>query len=234
MTRFETLMRAVAVAGAAAVLVGAAGCVRTSTGNPVAAEAGVPGATGRPGAPKTGDPDSSTYGVVPTSRVQLPAQAVTCEPKQKPQIGFVAKVADASAPVVTVPVPDGWSMQGGTGDIAGRLTGPQGMTTTITIAATALEPAKAFDEYADRMMATAAVSSISVLPAELCEYSGQKLLGAWSDTPQNAVEFVDRVVHVWTNAGNYLVSVHTAAPTGTPGFDGAAELLAGDFQIRIP
>jgi hypothetical protein len=125
-------------------------------------------------------------------------------------------------------------MQGGSGDIAGRLTGPQGMNSTITIAATSLEPAKAFDEYADHLMATAAVSSISVLPAELCEYSGQKLLGAWSDTPQNAVEFVDRVVHVWTDAGNYLVSVHTAAPTGTPGFDAAAELLAGDFQIRIP
>jgi hypothetical protein len=233
MTRFETLMRAVAIAGAAAVLVVAAGCVRTSTGNPVAAD-GAPAAGGRPGAPVAGDPDSSNYGVVPTSRTQLPAEAVTCEPQRKPQIGFVAKVADASAPVVTVPVPDGWSMQGGSGDIAGRLTGPQGMNSTITIAATSLEPAKAFDEYADHLMATAAVSSISVLPAELCEYSGQKLLGAWSDTPQNAVEFVDRVVHVWTDAGNYLVSVHTAAPTGTPGFDAAAELLAGDFQIRIP
>ncbi|MDX1875649.1 hypothetical protein SBI67_26315 [Mycolicibacterium sp. 120266] len=233
MTRFETLTHAVAVAGAAAVLVVAAGCVRTSTGNPVAAR-GASAVADRPGPSTLGDPDSSNYGVVPTSRAQLPAQAVTCEPEHKPQIGFVAQVADAAAPVVTVPVPDGWSMQGGSGDIAGHLTGPQGMNATITIAATSLEPAKAFEEYAARMMAEAAVSSISVLPAELCEYSGQKLLGAWSDTPQNAVEFVDRVVHVWTNAGNYLVSVHTTAPTGTPGFDGAAELLAGDFQIRIP
>ena len=31
------------------------------------------------------------------------------------------------------------------------------------------------------MMAASAVSSVSVLPADLCGYSGQKLIGAWSD-----------------------------------------------------
>lgn len=234
MTRFEAVTRAVAVVGAALVVLAAAACVRTSAGHPVVADSPTPGTAQVPGSAKAGEADSSTYGVVPTNRTQVPAQAVTCAPQDKPKVGFVAKVSDASAPVITVPVPDGWSMQGGTGDIGGYLTGPQGMTATVTIASTSLEPAKAFADYADRLMGQAAVSSISVLPAELCEYSGQKLLGAWSDTPQNAVEFVDRVVHVWTNTGNYLVSVHTAAPTGTPGFDRAAELLAGDFQIRIP
>jgi hypothetical protein len=236
MTHLEAMTRSAAAVLACLVLAATAGCVRTSAGNPVAADTGRPGTSMTRTAPTspTGAPDSSGFGVVPTSRAPIPADAVTCAPEQKPRVGFVAKVADPAAPVITVPVPDGWSMQGGSGDIGGYLKGPQGMDSTISIAATALEPAKAFDEYADRLMGEAAVSSISVLPAELCQYSGQKMLGAWSDTPQNAVEFVDRVVHIWTNAGNYLVSVHTTAPTGTTGFDAAAELLAGDFEILLP
>ncbi|MHA3023547.1 hypothetical protein ACXPWS_25175 [Mycobacterium sp. BMJ-28] len=232
MTHFGSTTRAVMVACLAVAVTSA--CVRTSEGVPVAADTGRHGGSSATAAPPATDTDSSNYGVVPTDRAPVPAGGVTCAPDEKPRIGFVAKVADPAAPEITVPVPDGWSMQGGSGDIGGYLKGPQGMNTTITIAPTRLEPAKAFDEYADRLMAEAAVSSISVLPAQLCQYSGQKLLGAWSDTPQNAVEFVDRVVHVWTDSGNYLVSVHTAAPTGTTGFDGAAELLAGDFEIRIP
>ena len=90
------------------------------------------------------------------------------------------------------------------------------MSATVTIAATQLDPAAAFKKYVDDLMAESAVSSVSVLPGQLCEFSGQKLMGAWSDTPQNAVEFKDRIVHVWTNSGNdYLVAVHVEAPTGT-------------------
>ena len=78
-------------------------------------------------------------------------------------------------------------------------------------------------------------SVVSVMPAELCGYSGQKLMGAWSDTPQNAVEFADRILHIWTNSGNsYLVAVHVEAPTGTPAFDAASALLTEDFEIGLP
>jgi len=60
-------------------------------------------------------------------------------------------------------------------------------------------------------------------------------MGAWSDTPQNAVEFTDRIVHVWTNSGtDYLVAVHVEAPTGTAGFDDAASALTEDFEIVLP
>ena len=82
------------------------------------------------------------------------------------------------------------------------------------------------------MTAVSAVSSVSVLPAELCGYSGQKLMGAWSDTPQQSVEFLDRIVHVWTNAGDYLVAVHVQAPAGTAGFDAAVGGAAStDFAV---
>jgi hypothetical protein len=109
------------------------------------------------------------------------------------------------------------------------------MEATVTIAATQLDPAAAFRKYTDDLMAESSVSSVSVLPGELCGFSGQKLMGAWSDTPQNAVEYEDRIVHVWPDSGpDYLVAVHVQAPTGTPGFDSAAALLTEDFEIVLP
>ena len=90
-------------------------------------------------------------------------------------------------------------MSAGAGDVGGRLDGPDGMSATVTIAATRLDPAAAFRKYADDVMAESAVSTVSVLPGDLCGYSGQKLMGAWSDTPQQAVEFGDRIAHIWTN-----------------------------------
>ena len=107
------------------------------------------------------------------------------------------------------------------------------MFATVTIARTQLDPAAAFTEYADKVMAVSAVSSVSVLPAELCGYSGQKLMGAWSASPQQSVEFLDRIVHVWTNTNNYLVAVHVQAPAGTDGFDAASTVME-DFAVGIP
>ncbi len=149
---------------------------------------------------------------------------------------MTAEVDDPQAPRITVGVPDGWSMSAGSGDVGGQLAGPgrDGRRRSRS-PQTQLDPAAAFRKYADDLMAESAVSSVSVLPGELCGYSGQKLMGAWSDTPQNAVEFEDRIVHVWTNSGNnYLVAVHVQAPTGTRGFDAAAAVLTEDFEIVLP
>lgn len=238
-----TGMRSVSVAAVCVVAALSAACVRSSDGTPVAGPAagtaaGTSTATTSAAPPGSSDPAAPgghpDFGVLPTTTSVVPANTVTCGPSKKPPVGMVAQVADAQAPVITVAVPTGWSMQGGTGDVGGKLTGPDGMSATIGIAPTTLEPVQAFEDYADKLMGESAVSSISVLPGELCDYSGQKLMGAWSDTPQNAMEFVDRVVHVWTDSRNYLVSVHTEAPTGTPGFDAAAETLTSDFEVRIP
>ena len=112
--------------------------------------------------------------------------------------------------------------------------GPRGMYATVTIAQTELDPAEAFTEYADKVMAVSAVGSVSVLPAQLCDYSGQKLMGAWSDSPQQSVEFLDRIAHIWTDSNNYLVAVHVQAPAGTDGFDAASTVLIEDFAVGIP
>ena len=215
-----------------------AACVRTSDGVPVAGEGGpapvtsaAPSATTSP----TQQGDQTAYGVAPTTRAPVPPNTVACSQAIKPSVRMTAEVDDPHAPRITVGVPDKWSMSAGTGDVGGRLDGPGGMEATVTIAATQLDPAAAFRKYADDLMAESAVSSVSVLPGELCGYSGQKLMGAWSDTPQNAVEYEDRIVHIWTNSGNnYLVAVHVQAPTGTPGFDEAAALLTEDFEIVLP
>ncbi len=176
----------------------------------------------------------SEPGVIPTTRAPIPPNTVTCSQPIMPAVRLTAAVDDPQAPKITVGVPDGWSTSSGDGDVGGRLDGPNGMWATVTIAVTRQDPAAAFREYADKIMAASAVSSVSVLPGDLCGYSGQKLMGAWSDTPQNAVEFEDRIVHVWTNTEDYLVAVHVQAPTGTDGFDAASSLLTEDFEIDIP
>jgi hypothetical protein len=217
-----------------------AACVRTSDGVSVAGEEAAtvtsptPSATTQPTQP-TQESDESAFGVVPTTRAPIPPNTVTCSQPINAPVRMTAEVDDPQAPRITVGVPDGWSMTAGSGDVGGRLEGPRGMWATVTIVPTQLDPASAFRKYADEIMEESAVSTVSILPGELCGYSGQKLMGAWSDTPQTAVEFEDRIVHVWTNSGNsYLVAVHVQAPTGTDGFDPAAALLTEDFEVRLP
>ena len=108
------------------------------------------------------------------------------------------------------------------------------MLAEITITATALDPAAAFTRYSDDVMAKYPISTLSLLPADLCGYSGQKLMGTWADDPEESIEYQDRIVHIWTNSKNYLVAIHVEAPSGTAGFDAAASMLTSDFNIVIP
>ena len=229
------LWRTTTVAIAFATAIASAGCVRTSDGFPVAVSNSAANSPSRPGmATPSTDNDQAPPGVLRTTQVPVPVDAVTCAPPAKSAVMVTAAVSDPEAPDVTVAVPPGWSTSPGSGDIGARLHGPDGLSATVTIAATQLDAATAFRNYTDVLMAQSAVSTVSIVPGELCGYSGQKLMGAWSDTPQNSIEFTDRIVHVWTNTKNYLVSVHVQAPTGVPGLDAAAELLTQDFEVRQP
>jgi len=223
-------------------VVAASGCVRTDGGvavrsedvaAPASSQPSTP-ATTAPSAPPTEDAGPAAPGIVPTTRAPIPPNTVTCSQPVRPAVEAVAQVADPQAPRITVAVPDGWTPTAGSGDVGVRLAGPGGMSATVTIARTQLDPAAAFDEYADKVMAVSPVSSVSVLPAELCGYSGQKLMGAWSNSPQQTVEFLDRIAHIWTDSGDYLVAVHVEAPGGTDGFDAASTVLIEDFAVVIP
>ena len=219
------------VVGCAAILLACAmtGCDRVEDGLPVAAEASPPETTSAT-APPTASLDEP--GVLPTTETPLPPDATTCD-VTPPPVGVVASIDDPAAPRITVALPEGWSTTDGDGDIGAKLTGSQGIWASVRISATPLEPAEAFRQYAEEAMAASAVSSISVLPAQLCDYSGQKLLGSWSESPQQAVEFGDRIVHIWTESGAYLVAVHVEGPAGAA-FDPLTSPLMDDFEVVIP
>jgi hypothetical protein len=212
-----------------------AACVRTSEGVPVAGDdATLTGQAPSTRAIPTPQTDLTGPGILPTEKTQTPASGSECVVEDQPPVSTVAAVADPAAPKITVPLPSGWGVSKGEGDVGARLVGPNGTSGSVTIAVTTLDPAGAFRKYTDDVMAASAVSSVSVLPADLCGYSGQKLLGAWSDSPQQAVEFGDRIAHIWTNTKNYLVAVHVEGPADPGDFDPFSSPLMDDFGIVIP
>lgn len=218
---------------AAAVL---SACTRSSDGVPTAgggAEREVTTTeTSATASPSPGQWDDSEPGVVPTTQPPAPAGTVCASPVLPP-VRTIAQVSDPGAPTATVGVPDGWSTSPGNGDPEGaRLEGPEGMEAIVTITPTTLDPAAAFREYVDALTEDATVSTVSTLPAELCGYSGQKLMGMLSDNAQS-VKYEDRIVHVNTAGEDYLIVVHVEAPSDTPGFDEAASVLTEDFEIGL-
>lgn len=213
-------------------------CVDNSEGTPIAEEAVVSdttiSATTAPPSSTTSaaaEPDTEQPGIVPTTAVPSPT-GVACDVPKPPY--EEASVPDPAAPKITVVLPAGWSTAPGQGDVGLRLTGPDGMSASVTIARTMLPPAEAFDRFADDAMAASDISTLSVLPAELCGFSGQKLLGSWADSPEHAVEFGDRLAHIPTTSGDYLVAVHVEAPAQGAAFDPLTSPLLGDFGIVIP
>jgi hypothetical protein len=221
-----------AVVAAASVL---AACASTTDGVPVAADAPGSGEARTSTAPTpTTSAGAGEPGVLPTERTPVPPEAVTCPADPPPPVGVMASVPDPAAPKITVALPTGWSTGKGDGDVGAVLTGPGDVTASVTISRTTLDPATAFRGYADEAMAKSMVSSISVLPGGLCGYSGQKLLGSWSDAPEQTVEFGDRLAHVWTDDGTYLVAVHVEGPADAADFDPFTSPLMDDFAIVIP
>ncbi len=226
-------------AASAAVVLAApivAGCVRDSAGTAVLAESSVATSATTSisaSASATATAETSEPGVVETTRQSLPAGATVC-PQKFSGATAVATVGDPAAPTITVALPDGWSATPGSGDVGARLAGPDDMLAEISITATPLEPAAAFTRYSDSLMAKYPISTLSLLPADLCGFSGQKLMGTWADDPDESIQYEDRIAHIWTNSKSYLVAIHVEAPSGATGFDAAADTLTGDFGVVIP
>ncbi|MBX7452056.1 hypothetical protein GR927_29045 [Mycolicibacterium sp. 3033] len=191
-------------------------CARSSDGTPTAVSAESGTSTTTSEAPVTAAIDDAP-GVVPT-----PASSPDedCTPAGVPTD---VRIDDPKAPTVVVGVPVGWtaapSSDGAT------LTGSAAMSGSVTIAATPLDAAAAFRGYADDLTADAELSTLSLLPAQTCGFSGQKLMGQLDDVVYQA-----RLVHV----PGYLVAVYVEAPTGSPDFDAAASVLTDGLQIGLP
>ncbi|WP_233213363.1 hypothetical protein [Mycobacterium hubeiense] len=203
-----------------------AGCQKSSEGTAVRAEA--PIATSATASP------AEVPGVKETLRESIPPNAFLCFPKPGAGRATPATIADAAAPRVTISLPDGWTSKPGTGDVALNLQGPEGMSGTVSIVRTTLDPAAAFDKYADDLAKKAALSVINVRPAEFCGYSSQKLFGNLSGPPEGPVDFADRITHIWTNTDDYVVAIHLQAPPRAAGFENAKNVLMQDFAVVLP
>ncbi len=174
-------------------------------------------------------------GVVTTVPDTMPPNALICMPEPAGSgRATQATVADPAAPRITLSVPDGWSSTPGQGDTALTLAGPDGISGEVTIAKTALDPVAAFTQYNDTLFARSAFSVVNTLPAEFCGFSSQRLFGTWADTPGQGIDFYDRITHVWTNTGNYLVTIHLQGPNKAAGLEAAKDTVLADFPIVIP
>lgn len=202
-----------------AVLVGAVlfspSCARSSDGTPTAltSETGTPTTTSEA---SSAVPIDDAPGVMPTP-ASSPGE--DCSPGGVPTD---VRIDDPNAPTVVIGMPDGWTA---TPSPAGATVQGPGMSGTVTIAATPLDPAEAFRRYADDLTAESELSTLSLLPAETCGFSGQKLMGQLDEVVYQA-----RIVHV----PGYLIAVYVEAPTGSPDFDSAASILTAGVQIGLP
>lgn len=216
------------------------GCSETSDGRPVASPSSTERTTTTSEAAPTTSSEASTtatseapaMGVTPTLPDTVPPNALVCLPSPAPGVPATVQIGDPVAPRIVVALPEGWAAAPSADGLT--LTGPDGMTGAVGVSKTALDPAAAFEKYADDVADEAPISSISVLPAEFCGYSGQRLQGVLSGGPAGKQVYEDRIVHVWTNSGDYLVVVHVAAPAASPAFDAAATTLTADFPITLP
>jgi hypothetical protein len=174
-------------------------------------------------------------GIEETLPDHIPPNAFVCFPEPTGiGVGTVAQVADPGAPRITVTVPDGWTSEPGQGDVALTLSGPDGMTGTVTIAETKLDPAAAFADYAAMLRRSKPEIKVDTEGARFCGYSSQKLTGTFLG-PSGTLGFADRITHIWTNTDKYLVTIHMEGPAeAPPGFSAAKAALMQDFAVVIP
>ena len=208
------------------------GCDRTIDGVAAWTGGSAQSATGSH-QPTTGN-RAPAPGIETTLPEHIPPNAFVCFPGPAGiGIGTVAQVPDPAAPRITVSVPDGWTTEPGQGDVALTLSGPDGMTGTVTIAATTLDPAAAFADYAAMLARSKPDLQVDTVGAKFCGYSSQKLTGTFLGPP-GTLDFADRITHIWTNTDKYLVTVHLEGPADAPGFDAAKTALMQDFAVVIP
>ncbi|MDT5139720.1 MAG: hypothetical protein QOD58_3982 [Mycobacterium sp.] len=180
------------------------------------------------------DPAEPVPGIAPTRQDRIPADTPACVVTPTGDGDpTVATVSDPAAPRITITVPKGWQSTPGTGDTALMMSGPDTLSATVTIAATDLSPESAFLRYTAGVGGTMARRKFSVTGAPFCGYSSQQLAGTLQ-APSGAIDFADRLAHIWTNTKQYLVTIHLESHSGVPGFPAAKSLLTQDFAVVIP
>jgi hypothetical protein len=220
------------VLGAAVVvgLLGVTGCGKTTGGTPGGQ---TPSKADSAVAKGPADPAEPVPGIAATLPDHIPPNALVCVPPPGTGHPTPATVSDPAAPRITIAVPDGWNSAAGTGDTALTMTGPSGMSATVTIASTDPQPDSAFRRYTAAMGGAMARLKFSVTGAPFCGYSSQQLTMTVQG-PSGRVDYADRITHIWTNTNKYLVAVHLQGPAGAAGFSTAKSTLMQQFTVVIP
>ncbi|WP_244168260.1 hypothetical protein [Mycobacterium paraffinicum] len=220
--------RATEVVALCLLAVAAVGCEKTTAGRVTGGSSSSTVAT--TSTTRVPDPAEPVPGVETTLPDHIPPNALVCYPPPASGSMTKASVADPAAPVLTVPLPNGWAPTPGTGDVALTATGPDGMAVRVSITRTDLEPGGAFLRYATDLRTANPGVKVTATAAQFCGYSSQLLSG----TGGGANDFADRITHVWTNTQKYLVVVHLEGPGKAPGFDAAKSTVMQQFAVIIP
>lgn len=209
----------------------AVGCETTTGGTAI--RASVTASSTSRAAPTLSDPAEPVPGVEVTLPDHIPPDAVVCFPPPPASGSMVrATVGDPVAPAITVPLPDGWTSAAGTGDVALTSTGPSGLSARVTITPTDLDPGGAFLRYAADLRTRSPGANVTAVPAQFCGYSSQLLSGTVAGP--RALDFADRITHIWTNTKAFLVVVHVEGPAGSRDFDAAKSTVMQQFAVVIP
>ena len=133
----------------------------------------------------------------------LPGSRRRCRSTFRPMLSSASRgrPGSASAPSLRCPIrPRRGSrcrslkpgpMSRGKAIVALSLSGPDGMTGTVTITVTARDPASAFADYVATLARSKPDFQVDTVGVKFCGYSSQKLSGTFLG-PQGAVEFADR------------------------------------------
>jgi hypothetical protein len=210
------------------------GCGKTTGGNAVRASTTSSTTTSTmSGGPRRSDPAEPVPGVETTLPDQVPPNALVCFPSPTGNGRMTtAAVPDPAAPKLTVPMPEGWNSAPGAGDVALTSTGPNGLSVTVTITETVLDPGGAFLRYGADLRSSRPGVQDTVTAAQFCGYSSQLLSGTIGGPAGNA--FADRITHIWTNTKAFLVALHLEGPADAPGFGAAKSTVMQQFAIVIP
>ena len=188
------------------------GCGRPVAGNAVRAGEPAASATANSTKPSPATRGTRVPGIETTLPDHIPPNAFVCFPEPSGiGIGTVAQVADPAAPRITVAVPDGWNAQPGEGEVALALGGPGGMTGTVSIAETTLDPAAAFADYVAILRRSKPDLQLDTAGAKFCGYSSQKLTGTFLGPP-GTLDFADHITHIWTNTNRTGRELHHDEP----------------------
>jgi len=219
------------VAGACLVTAALTACSRSTAPPPTTAAP-------TPTTPASMTPTSTPAVATPVPGIEstlpdtVPPNALVCFPSPNGSGQPVtAQIADPAAPRVVSSIPDDWTSTPGT-DPAATLAGPSNMSGSVTITATNQDPAPAFTDYLTALKRSHPGLAVDVQPAQFCGYSSQRLTGTFPNGTTTD-QFTDRITHIWTNTGKYLVAIHVQAPDGTAGFDTAQSVATQDFSITI-